>query len=118
MEVEFEPQNFYDSEFSEPSTPGLSDTSMEDIEGDTPPLPAALHVIPRLPDGRFDWQCPRCAYRVDLLKLTDEQLGTLSPETYRVFVRGRGWKQRDESVQTAFGQLVAMHAMVHMERER
>ncbi|KAF7338001.1 hypothetical protein MVEN_02024000 [Mycena venus] len=59
----------YDPDFSEPSTPGCSDS--EDDFG--PPSNAFIHMAhpPTLRPGRFVWDCPisRCDFSINLLDL-------------------------------------------------
>ncbi|KAJ7685539.1 hypothetical protein DFH06DRAFT_1313832 [Mycena polygramma] len=66
----------YDSDFSEPSTPGCSD-SEDDPDSPSIPLPPILsHMTqpPILLPGRFIWSCPiaKCEYCIDFLNLTPQ----------------------------------------------
>ncbi|KAJ6490606.1 hypothetical protein C8R47DRAFT_452700 [Mycena vitilis] len=66
----------YDSDFSELSTPGCSDSEDDYDPPSTPPHPILSHMTeaPFLLPGRFIWSCPiaKCEYSIDFLSLTPQ----------------------------------------------
>lgn len=96
----------YDSDFSEPSTPGASDT-----ENEVPliqRIPKFCLSAPQIPSGRFTWTCPGCDYKIDLLNLSEENLGAL-PNNVIPVLTGKSWKIHDDPVQRAVFLMVSNH---------
>ncbi|KDR83945.1 hypothetical protein GALMADRAFT_236453 [Galerina marginata CBS 339.88] len=100
----------YDSDFSEPSTPEASDSESE-VRTDYK-IPGFCMEAPRIPSGRFAWNCPGCPYQIDLLNLLPENLDSLPDDTIRV-LNGKSWKVNDKPVQRALFRLVSHHYEVH-----
>ncbi|EDR13790.1 uncharacterized protein LACBIDRAFT_322967, partial [Laccaria bicolor S238N-H82] len=108
----------YDGDFSEPSTPGMSDTD-SDIESDifAQPIPQCVFDPPEIPPGRFTWFCciPGCSYTIDLLNLTEENLNGL-PEHTAYILKSKSWSSvRDSPVQQSLQHLVNIHYNSHLE---
>ncbi|KIM46384.1 hypothetical protein M413DRAFT_441477 [Hebeloma cylindrosporum] len=96
----------YDSDFSDPSTPGASD-----IEDEVPlnhSIPKFCLAPPQIPTGRFTWACPGCYYKIDLLNLSEENLGALPNDAIPVLT-GKSWKIHDGPVQRALFLMVSNH---------
>ncbi|KAJ7085726.1 hypothetical protein B0H15DRAFT_366086 [Mycena belliarum] len=107
----------YDSDFSELSTPGCSDSEYDsDTVPSFFPFPRILlHMSqpPVLRPGRFKWDCPilGCTHSIDFLKLvpTDYKGVNIEPEP-TVYLGNHQYKTlRDENVQTALRQMVSRH---------
>lgn len=104
----------YDSDFSEPSTAGESDTDPV-----KPPfvqkIPNFCLEVPRIPEGRFSWAClcQECEYNIDLLNLSPENLNILSPDLIQV-LNTKTWVVNDEPVQRALLMLVSNHYESHL----
>ena len=63
---------------------------------------------PRIPPGRFVWNCPGCSYRIDLMNLLPENLDILPDDTIQV-LSGKSWKVDDKHVQGALSHMVSDH---------
>ncbi|KAJ6531297.1 hypothetical protein B0H19DRAFT_1191117 [Mycena capillaripes] len=98
----------YDPDFSEPSTPGCSDS---EYDSDAPSLsfPPILERMtqPTLLPGRFIWDCPipKCEYRIDFLNLEPQDHGL--SETY--VQRKQFIDLRDEHIETVLRRRVSNH---------
>jgi len=99
----------YDSDFSEPSTAGESDTDPVKLPF-VAKIPNFCSEIPRIPEGRFSWACLRqeCEYNIDLLNLSPENLNILSPDLTQV-LNTKTWLVNDEPVQRALFMLISHH---------
>jgi hypothetical protein len=106
----------YDSDFSECSTPGASDT-----ENQFPlirRIPEYCLVPPHIPNGRFTWNCQGCSYHIDLLNLSHENLRNL-PNDAILLLTGKSWNIHDDPVQHALSLMVSKHYTdVHVEHNR
>ncbi|KAJ7461487.1 hypothetical protein FB451DRAFT_484218 [Mycena latifolia] len=107
----------YDSDFSEPSTPGCSDSEY-DSDSVSPPFPVPrilLHMSqpPVLLPGRFIWDCPipKCTHSIDFMKLSPRDLEAVKDPTFAdVYLRQKQYATlRDENVQRALQQMVSQH---------
>ncbi|KAJ7256510.1 hypothetical protein B0H12DRAFT_512042 [Mycena haematopus] len=104
----------YDSDFSEPSTPGCSDSEYDSDSSSHPYHPILLHMAqpPTLRPGRFVWDCPipKCEYALDLLNLKNDRRNEGVPEAV---VRNKQFENlQDEQVQTFLYQRVSDHYTV------
>ncbi|KAJ7723947.1 hypothetical protein DFH07DRAFT_855393 [Mycena maculata] len=114
----------FDSDFSEPSTPGCSDS---EYDSDVPsvPLPGILsHMYnpPTLRPGRFIWDCPisNCTHSIDLLNLRPQDTADLpSYASYTaVYVKEKQYGSlADEQVQWLLCHLVSLHYWRHLRIE-
>ena len=108
----------YDGDFSEPSTPGMSDTD-SDIQSDifAQPIPQCVFDPPEIPPGRFTWFCciPDCPYAIDLLNLKEEDLDGLQEHTACI-LKSKSWSSvRDAPVQQSLQYLVNIHYNSHLQ---
>ncbi|KAF7363793.1 hypothetical protein MSAN_01037200 [Mycena sanguinolenta] len=103
----------YDPDFSEPSTPGCSDSE----DDSAPPQifhPILLHMArpPTLRPGRFIWDCPvpKCEFSLNLLEFKQTGRDEGVPEAV---VRNRQFENfQDEQLQTFLYQRVSDHYTV------
>ncbi|KAJ7112436.1 hypothetical protein C8R43DRAFT_152254 [Mycena crocata] len=118
------PRLTYDSDFSELSTPGCSESETE-TETNPPPLSFPrefwpMSQLPTLHPGRFIWDCPirKCEYFIDLLNLSQEETDTITEqlgEEYSIYIQNRQYENLgDENLQRAFGKLVSHHYCSHL----
>jgi hypothetical protein len=100
----------YDSDFSEPSTPGGSDS---EVEKPNIKIPDFCMEMPSIPNGRMTWSCPctECNYRLDfvdisrvLRDLPQSRLGNQVPP-------GNDW-----DIRTALLMLISRHYETHLEK--
>ncbi|KAJ7286254.1 hypothetical protein C8J57DRAFT_1664166 [Mycena rebaudengoi] len=114
----------YDSDFSEPSTPGCSDS---EYDSDTlPPRPSTaqlpLHKIrrPELLPGRFVWNCTLCTYSFDLLNIEPDHEWDL-PEGDKWkehYVRQRQYSNlQDDFMQQLLQKTADRHYREHLDRD-
>lgn len=109
---------YYDGDFSEPSTPGMSDAD-SDIQSDilAQPIPHCVFDPPEIPPGRFTWFCciPGCSYAIDLLNLKEENLNGL-PEDTTCILKSKSWSSvRDAPVQQSLQHMVNIHYNSHLQ---
>jgi hypothetical protein len=113
-------RNTYDSDFSEPSTPGASDSESgpEDINPELlERIPRFLFNEPQLPDSGFTWYCPapECEYIIDMLDLTADQLKVL-PWGEAMFLQGKSWSSlNNDRVVTNFYAMAEQHYYDHIK---
>jgi hypothetical protein len=115
-------EHLYDSDFSEASTPPMSDS---DSDSNISPDPELLALIPRclwdppeLPIAGFVWTCPvpDCEYSIDFLKLTAENVAGLLDNEVR-FLKNKKWTSiQDGRVTRNFYLMVTVHWDDHLER--
>ncbi|KAJ6490487.1 hypothetical protein DFH09DRAFT_1208675 [Mycena vulgaris] len=105
----------FDSDFSEASTPGCSDSEYDSDRASPPhPLPPVLwHMYqpPVLRPGRFIWDCPipRCTHSIDLLKLSRRDTHMVKPP-FDVYLQEKQYRiLRDEKVTGALREMVSFH---------
>ncbi|RDB28883.1 hypothetical protein Hypma_015527 [Hypsizygus marmoreus] len=82
------PTFIYDSDFSEASTSGESDSETEEST-------TSFCTFPTIPAGRFEWQCDRCNYTIDFLALAEENVKDL-PHHIAERLRGFSWGSKDD----------------------
>jgi hypothetical protein len=99
----------YDSDFSEPSTPGEPDSGADE----TPNVPDFCMEMPSFPNGRMAWNCPRpdCNFELDLVDVS---------RVVRVLPQFRLGDQippgNDWDIRTALLMLISRHYESHLER--
>ncbi|KAJ7137712.1 hypothetical protein C8R44DRAFT_335511 [Mycena epipterygia] len=108
----------YDPDFSEPSTPGCSDSEYDSESSPFPSPRILLHMYqaPVLLPGRFKWDCPipKCMHSIDFLNLTSQDIELIKPP-FDVYIGGKQYNDlRDENVQTALCQMVSHHYCQHL----
>ncbi|KAJ3565004.1 hypothetical protein NP233_g7923 [Leucocoprinus birnbaumii] len=108
----------YDSDFSEASTPPLSDSESEVADQRLlEKIPWYCRVPPEL-ESHHLWRCPGCrVYQIDLLHLDDDELEEI-PEQFAKTLRSIRSKADDvpksDEVLVAFGHLVHQHYERHL----
>jgi len=113
----------YDSDFSELSTPPVSDSDSADEDIDPEILaqiPRCLYLEPVLPDAGFKWYCPvpgSCEYTIDMLALTDENMKSLHLLDTQ-FLRSKWWSSlREPRVVESFYSMVSRHYYEHLWKQ-
>lgn len=110
----------YDSDFSEASTPGETD-SEDDLPPPPPPellarIPHYIWQPPAMWAYRFRWDCPGCDYTIDFLNLQKEHLDLL-PTDLAEYIASMRWNCiKEDRVVEAFGIMARQHYLWHMHQ--
>ena len=108
----------YDSEFSSISTSSASDTDSDipysaDLESR---VPLFCMQPPKIPAGRFKWECPGCDYVIDLLRLTAENTKGLSPEL-DAYLREKSWQYiNEDKMKWSLHKMISNHYKSHLHQ--
>ncbi|KAJ6618830.1 hypothetical protein B0H10DRAFT_1215987 [Mycena sp. CBHHK59/15] len=115
----------WDSDYSECSTPGCSDS---ESDFDAPPFkPSPLlsrilqHILrpPALLPGRGIWDCPvpKCTHSINFFHLNERDVAQLTPRYVASYVRNKQYETLgDETVRMALCQMVSRHYISHLRR--
>ncbi|KAI0365265.1 hypothetical protein BV20DRAFT_1046830 [Pilatotrama ljubarskyi] len=120
----------YDPDFSPASTPpgspsssssGLPSRSPSPVDPDLSALIPSDFLVPPQVTATFRWACtmPNCAYQIDLLHLTDENLASSEhiTEDEKRRLRSKMWNVREPWVREAFGYMVDAHWERHLRED-
>jgi hypothetical protein len=101
----------YDSDFSEPSTPGEPD-SEADRTTNVVKIPDFYMETPRIPNGCMTWTCPKpgCDHRLDLIDIS-----RMVKDLPQFFPGSQVPMGNDWDVRTALLMLISWHYESHLE---
>ncbi|KAF8165533.1 hypothetical protein B0H34DRAFT_689485 [Crassisporium funariophilum] len=100
----------YDSDFSEESS---AESWSSEPTSPSIPVPDFCFQAPEIPNGRFVWHCPGCRHKIDLLKMSSDNMDHLPDDTVRI-LGGKSWKVKDEPIQRLLRQMVSNHYKTHL----
>ncbi|KAJ8521722.1 hypothetical protein ONZ45_g1624 [Pleurotus djamor] len=108
-------QHIYDDDFSVDSSSAASDSDAEIVPNALSRVPVSFWQPPRLIPGIFEWTCPECDYKLDLVNLSAEQLANLPPSLVGRFDRKQWLCTTDSGFQRGFQILVGHHYTLHLK---